>query len=317
MRVLIVEDDVKLAGLLQRALREQGTLADAAHDGEDALWMADATPYDVMVLDINLPGINGFETCQRLRASRVRAPILMLTARAAVDDRVTGLDTGADDYLVKPFDISEMFARVRALARRGPVARGPVLSIGDLSLDAATRVVSRGCTQITLSTKEFQLLEVFMRRPGQVLSRYDLLEGAWDMAYENRSNVVDVYVRYLRDKIDRPFGMRTIETVRGAGYRLSAPAQQPLRPRQRDAGICAPLRQVRDGCHAAVRDGDGRNKGQPQPAAGLPRPRPAGETLECARGHILGETATLIGDVQPEQVAIVPRGQRDRATAVP
>jgi two-component system, OmpR family, response regulator len=226
MRVLVVEDDVKLAGLIQRALGEQAALADAAHNGEDALWMADATPYDVMVLDINLPGINGFETCQRLRASQVQTPVLMLTARAAIDDRVTGLDTGADDYLVKPFDVSEMLARVRALARRGPVARGPVLSVGDLNLDAGTRVVSRGSTQIGLSTKEFQLLEVFMRRPGQVLSRYDLLEGAWDMAYENRSNVVDVYIRYLRDKIDRPFGTRTIETVRGAGYRLSAPGPQ-------------------------------------------------------------------------------------------
>ena len=224
MRVLVVEDDVKLAGLIQRALREQAALADAAHDGEDALWMADATPYDVLVLDINLPGISGFETCQQLRASRVCTPILMLTARAGIDDRVTGLDIGADDYLVKPFDVSEMLARVRALARRGPAAHGPVLTIGDLSIDAATRVVRRGSTQISLSTKEFQLLEVFMRRPGQVLSRYDLLEGAWDMAYENRSNVVDVYVRYLREKIDRPFGKGSIETVRGAGYRLNAPA---------------------------------------------------------------------------------------------
>jgi two-component system OmpR family response regulator len=231
MRVLVVEDDVKLAGLIQRALQEQAALADAAHDGEDALWMADATSYDVMLLDINLPGINGFETCQRLRESEVRTPILILTARAAVDDRVKGLDTGADDYLVKPFDICELLARVRALARRGPVARGQVLTNGDLSLDASTRVVTRGGTQIPLSTKEFQLLEVFMRRPGQVLSRYDLLEGAWDMAYENRSNVVDVYVRYLRDKIDRPFGIRTIETVRGAGYRLSTPIRQPLHPR--------------------------------------------------------------------------------------
>jgi two-component system, OmpR family, response regulator len=229
MRVLIVEDDVKLAGLIQRALREQAALADAAHDGEDALWMADATPYDVLVLDINLPGINGFETCQRLREAQVHTPILILTARAAIDDRVAGLDTGADDYLVKPFDVSEMLARVRALARRGPVASGTVLTVGDLSLDAGTRVVLRGGKPIALSTKEFQLLEVFMRRPGQVLSRYDLLEGAWDMAYENKSNIVDVYVRYLREKIDRPFGIRTIETVRGAGYRLSAPAQQPLR----------------------------------------------------------------------------------------
>jgi two-component system, OmpR family, response regulator len=227
MRVLVVEDDVKLAGLVQRALREQAALADAAHEGEDALWMADATVYDVIVLDINLPGINGFETCRQLRLSQVRTPILMLTARAAIDDRITGLDTGADDYLVKPFDLSEMLARVRALARRGPVARGQVLSAGDLSLDAGTRVVTRGSTQIPLSTKEFQLLEVFMRRPGQVLSRYDLLEGAWDMAYENRSNIVDVYVRYLRDKIDRPFGVRSIDTVRGAGYRLSAPRGAP------------------------------------------------------------------------------------------
>jgi two-component system OmpR family response regulator len=224
MRVLVVEDDVKLAGLIQRALREQAALADAAHDGEDALWMAGATPYDVLVLDINLPGISGFETCQQLRASRVCTPILMLTARAGIDDRVKGLDLGADDYLVKPFDVSEMLARVRALARRGPAAHRPVITIGDLSIDPATRVVRRGSTQITLSTKEFQLLEVFMRRPGQVLSRYDLLEGAWDMAYENRSNVVDVYVRYLREKIDRPFGIGSIETVRGAGYRLNAPA---------------------------------------------------------------------------------------------
>jgi two-component system, OmpR family, response regulator len=234
MRVLIVEDDVKLAGLIQRALREQAALADAAHDGEDALWMADATPYDVVVLDINLPGINGFETCQRIREAKVRTPILILTARAGIDDKVTGLDTGADDYLVKPFDVSEMLARVRALARRGPVAHGQVLSSGDLSLDTGTRVVCRGRTPISLSTKEFQLLEVFMRRPGQVLSRYDLLEGAWDMAYENKSNIVDVYVRYLREKIDRPFGLRTIQTVRGAGYRLSAPARQRLRlPRRR------------------------------------------------------------------------------------
>jgi two-component system OmpR family response regulator len=228
MRVLVVEDDVKLAGLIQRALQEQAALADAAHDGEDALWMAQATPYDVMVLDINLPGINGFETCRRLRDAEVRTPILMLTARASIDDRVTGLDTGADDYLVKPFDVSELLARVRALARRGPVTRGQVLSVGDLSLDAGTRIVTRGGTQIPLSTKEFQLLEVFMRRPGQVLSRYDLLEGAWGMAYENRSNVIDVYVRYLRDKVDRPFGVRSIETVRGTGYRLSIPAGRSL-----------------------------------------------------------------------------------------
>jgi len=257
MRVLIVEDDFKLAGLIQRALREQAALADVAHEGEDALWMADATLYDVVVLDVNLPGIDGFETCRRLRASQVTSPILLLTARASVTDRVTGLDTGADDYLIKPFDVSELFARIRALARRGPVTRGPVLSADDLSLDPGTQVVRRGNTPISLSTKEFQLLEVFMRRPGQVLSRYDLLEGAWDMAYENKSNVIDVYIRYLRNKIDRPFGMRTIETVRGAGYRLAAAAQ--LRSRQREIGIRAALGQVTGGRHAAVRAGNGRD----------------------------------------------------------
>jgi two-component system OmpR family response regulator len=220
VRVLVVEDEVKLASLIRKALREQRMLADIAVNGEDALWMAEATPYDVVVLDVNLPGIDGFEACHRLRVNAVRTPILMLTARDSVDDRITGLDTGADDYMVKPFDFNELFARVRALARRGPVEHGPMLAVGDLSLDAATHTVTRAGAEIQLSTKELQLLEVFMRRPGQVLSRYDLLEGAWEMDYENRSNVVDVYVRYLREKIDRPFGVETIETVRGAGYRL-------------------------------------------------------------------------------------------------
>jgi two-component system OmpR family response regulator len=164
--------------------------------------------------------VDGFETCRRLRSEGVRTPILMLTARDAVDDRITGLDTGADDYVVKPFDLQELFARIRALARRGPVERPTVLTVGDLSLDPASYSVKRGDVDIPLSTKELQLLEVFMRRPGQILSRYELLEGAWDMQYENRSNVVDVYVRYLREKIDRPFGVESIETVRGAGYRL-------------------------------------------------------------------------------------------------
>jgi two-component system OmpR family response regulator len=220
VRVLVVEDEPKLASLIRKALREQGMLADVAPKGEDALWMAGATPYDVVVLDVNLPGIDGFETCDRLRADGVRVPILMLTARDAIEDRITGLDTGADDYVAKPFDFHELFARIRALGRRGPVQRGAVLTVGDLSLDTATHTVKRGHVPIRLSTKEFQLLEVFMGRPGQILSRYDLLEGAWDMDYENRSNVVDVYVRYLREKIDRPFGVESLETVRGAGYRL-------------------------------------------------------------------------------------------------
>jgi two-component system OmpR family response regulator len=222
MKVLVVEDEVKLAALIRKALREQGMLADVAIKGEDALWMAGASPYDVVVLDINLPGIDGFETVRQLRGRGVRAPILMLTARDGFEDRVEGLDTGADDYLVKPFDYGELFARIRALARRGPVERGTVVEVGDLTLDVSAHIARRGDVEIPLSTKELQLLEVFMRRPGQVLSRYALLEGAWDMQYENRSNVVDVYVGYLRDKIDRPFGIQSIETVRGAGYRLRA-----------------------------------------------------------------------------------------------
>jgi two-component system OmpR family response regulator len=212
VRVLVVEDEVKLASLIRKALREQSMLADIAINGEDALWMTAASPYHVLVLDVNLPGIDGFEVCHRLRVTGVRTPILMLTARDSVDDRITGLDTGADDYMVKPFDFNELFARVRALARRGPTEHGPMLSVGDLSLDAATHTVTRAGVEIELSTKELQLLEV--------LSRFDLLEGAWEMDYENRSNVIDVYVRYLREKIDRPFGVETIETVRGAGYRL-------------------------------------------------------------------------------------------------
>jgi two-component system OmpR family response regulator len=220
VRVLVVEDEVKLAGLIRRGLREEGVLADVAIKGEDALWMAEATVYDVVVLDLMLPGIDGFETCRRLRGDGVRTPILMLTARDAVEDRIEGLDTGADDYLAKPFDFGELLARLRALARRGPAEHGAVLRVGDLELDPAARSVRRGDTEIPLSTKEFQLLEVFMRRPGEVLSRFQLLEGAWDTEYEHRSNVIDVYVRYLREKVDRPFGVTTLETVRGAGYRL-------------------------------------------------------------------------------------------------
>ena len=179
-----------------------------------------ATEYDAIVLDVMLPGIDGFETCRRLRADGVSAPVLMLTARDSVEDRVAGLDGGADDYLTKPFSFAELLARLRALSRRGPVDRPAVLAVGDLRLDPATRQVWRGATAIELSAKEFALLETFMRRPGEVLSRFQLLEHAWDYEYENRSNVVDVYVRYLREKIDRPFGVQSIETSRGAGYRL-------------------------------------------------------------------------------------------------
>jgi two-component system, OmpR family, response regulator len=222
MRVLVVEDELKMASLIRRGMREEGLAADVAVNGEDALWMAQANEYDAIVLDVMLPGIDGLETCSRLREAGVWTPVLILTARDAVEDRVAGLDGGADDYLVKPFSFAELLARLRALVRRGPVERATVLEVGDLRLDPATHRVRRGETDIALSAKEFALLEAFMRRPGQVLSRYRLLEHAWDYDYENRSNVIDVYVRYLREKVDRPFGVASIETVRGAGYRLRA-----------------------------------------------------------------------------------------------
>jgi two-component system OmpR family response regulator len=222
MRVLVVEDEVKMASLIRRGLRGDGMSADVAIKGEDALWMAGATRYDAIVLDVMLPGIDGFEVCRRLRADGVWAPVLMLTARDSVEDRVRGLDTGADDYLAKPFSFAELSARLRALSRRGPIEQPTVLQVGALQLDPASKRVRRGDVDISLSAKELALLEAFMRRPGQVLDRFQLLEHAWDYEYENRSNVVDVYVRYLREKIDRPFGVDSIETVRGAGYRLRA-----------------------------------------------------------------------------------------------
>jgi two-component system OmpR family response regulator len=220
VRILVVEDELKMASLLRRGLLEEGHAADVARTGDDALWMARAVDYDAIVLDVMLPGIDGIQVCRRLRESEVWSPVLMLTARDGVDDRVAGLDAGADDYLPKPFSFAELLARLRALVRRGAVERPAVLEVGDLRLDPATRQVWRGETEVQLSAKEFSLLEAFMRRPGDVLSRYQLLEHAWDYAYENRSNVVDVYVRYLRDKIDRPFDRDSLETVRGVGYRL-------------------------------------------------------------------------------------------------
>jgi two-component system OmpR family response regulator len=220
MRVLVVEDDPKMAGLLRRGLVEEGHAADVAGTGDDAIWMAQAVEYDAIVLDVMLPGRDGFEVCRQLRRDGVWSPVLMLTARDAVEDRVAGLDAGADDYLRKPFSFSELLARLRALVRRGAAERPTVVEVGDLRLDPAARRVWRGDTEIQLSTKEFALLEAFARRPDEVLSRDRLLEHAWDFAYEARSNVVDVYVRYLREKIDRPFGRSTLETVRGMGYRL-------------------------------------------------------------------------------------------------
>jgi two-component system OmpR family response regulator len=220
MRVLIVEDHVKMAALIQRGLRKEAMAVDVTANGEDAIWMAAATEYDAIVLDVMLPGLDGFEVCRRLREKGVWAPILMLTARDAVRDRVAGLDSGADDYLTKPFSYAELLARLRALVRRGPVERPTELHAGDLRLDPARHKVWRGKSELSLSPKEFAILETFMRRPGEVLSRFQLLEHAWDYEYENRSNVVDSYIRLLRRKIDRPFGTESIETVRGAGYRL-------------------------------------------------------------------------------------------------
>jgi two-component system OmpR family response regulator len=220
MRVLVVEDEVKMAALLRRGLSEEGVAVDVADEGERALLMAGSGEYDAVVLDVMLPGIDGFETCRRLRRDGVWAPVLMLTARGSLDDRVTGLDGGADDYLVKPFAFAELLARLRALVRRGTVERPPVIEVGDLRLDPGTRQVWRGEAEIDLSSKEFTLLETFMRHAGYVLSRSQLLEQAWEYDFEHRSNVVEVYIRYLRRKVDVPFDKVSIETVRGAGYRL-------------------------------------------------------------------------------------------------
>ena len=207
-----------MAELLARGLREEGHAADVAGTGEDALWMARAVDYDAIVLDVMLPGADGFATCRELRAAEVWSPVLMLTARDAVEDRITGLDVGADDYLLKPFSFGELLARLRALVRRAPAERPATLVVGTLRLDPAARRAWRGKSELALSAKAFALLEAFMRRPGEVLSRDQLLDAAWDIGYERRSNIVDVYVRSLREQV----GKRTIETVRGAGYRLRA-----------------------------------------------------------------------------------------------
>jgi len=225
MRLLIVEDEVKMAALLRRGLIEDGHLVEIAGDGETAVAMARASEYDAIVLDVTLPRLDGFSACRRIREAGVWTGVLMLTARDSVLDRVSGLDCGADDYLVKPFSFSELLARLRALTRRGGQPRPTQLVVDDLVLDPASRRVWRGETEIRLSTKEFTLLETLMRRPGMVLDRSQLLEYAWDYGYENRSNVVDVYIRYLRTKIDLPFQCSSIETVRGAGYRLRSDAR--------------------------------------------------------------------------------------------
>lgn len=225
MRVLIVEDEDKLAALLRRGLTAYGFAADIALTGQDALWMADAVAYDLIVLDVMLPDISGLRVCQELRDAGSAVPILMLTALDTVTDRVDGLNGGADDYLSKPFDFTELVARLHALARRGVTIRPTVLAVGDLVLDPAAHTVRRGDVGIELTATEFALLETLMRSAGQALTRFQLLESVWDEAYENRSNIVDVYMGYLRHKIDKPFGRASLQTVRGVGYRLEAGAR--------------------------------------------------------------------------------------------
>jgi two-component system, OmpR family, response regulator len=217
MRVLVVEDEAKLADLLRHRLRREGMGVDVASDGEAALVQATATEYDLILLDLMLPGIDGFGVCQALREQRVWAPTLMLTARDSIDDRVRGLDSGADDYLVKPFSFDELLARVRALLRRGAPPRPVTLAVGDLRLDPASHRAWRGGQELSLTPREFALLELFMRHPEEALSRFEILEHVWDASYENRSNVIEVYVGYLREKLGRD----VVETVRGAGYRLA------------------------------------------------------------------------------------------------
>lgn len=222
MRILVVEDEVKMAGLLKRGLEEEGYAVDTAPNGNEAVWLGTENPYDAIVLDLMLPDIDGFEVCRKLREAQRWVPVIMLTARDAVTDRVQGLDVGADDYLTKPFSFAELLARLRALMRRGQNERPALLAVGDLEMDPAGRRVSRAGQPVELSAKEFSLLEFFMRHPDEVLSRTRILEHVWDFAYEGDSNVVDVYVRYLREKIDRPFGRESLATVRGAGYRLGS-----------------------------------------------------------------------------------------------
>ena len=213
-----------MAALLKRGLEEEGHAVDVAGDGPDGLWMGTENPYAAIVLDVMLPGFDGFEVSRRLRAAGRWVPILLLTARTEIKDRVEGLDAGADDYLAKPFSFAELSARLRALTRRGQPERPTVLSVGDLRLDPASRRAWRGKDELDLSAKEFALLELFLRNPGVVLNRSRILEHVWDYAYDGVSNVVDQYVAYLRRKIDRPFHRADLETLRGVGYRLRAPS---------------------------------------------------------------------------------------------
>jgi two-component system OmpR family response regulator len=220
VRVLVVEDEARIARVLKRGLEEEGYAVDIAGDGPEGLWMATSNPYEAVILDVMLPGFDGFEVCRKMREAGIWAPVMMLTARDEIEDRVQGLDAGADDYLVKPFSLLELAARLRALARRDDRSRPTVLVERDLKLDPAAKRVWRGDQEIDLSPKEFSLLELFLKHPGAVLTRSQIIDAVWDFAYDGGSNVVDQYVNYLRRKVDRPFGYNDIETVRGMGYRL-------------------------------------------------------------------------------------------------
>ena len=220
VRVLLVEDELKLARAVRRGLQQEGYAVDVAATGNDGLHLATEVRYDAVVLDVMLPGLDGFEVCRRMRAGGRWAPVLMLTARDGIADRVAGLDVGADDYLVKPFAFRELLARLRALVRRGGGERPVVLVAGDLRLDPAAHTVARAGRQVELSAREFALLEFFMRHPGEVVSRTQILEHVWDFNYEGLSNVVDVYIGYLRRKLELPFGRPLLRTVRGVGYAL-------------------------------------------------------------------------------------------------
>ena len=221
MRVLLVEDEVRLAGTVRRGLEAEGFAVDVAHDGKEGLWRAQERTYDAIVLDIMLPGLNGYQICSALRESGDWTPILMLTAKDGEFDVAEALDTGADDFLSKPFSFVVLTARLRALLRRGAPERPAVLVAGDLRLDPASHRCWRAGVEVTLTPREFSLLEFLLRRAGQMTSKTQILDHVWDPAFEGDSNIVEVYVGYLRKKVDTPFRRRAIETVRGAGYRLA------------------------------------------------------------------------------------------------
>jgi two-component system OmpR family response regulator len=220
MRALVVEDHPKTSVLLERGLREHSYAVDLARTGEEAVWLGSEVEYDVVVLALMLPDIDGVEVLRRIRSAGSRAPVLVLTARDGIDDRVLGLDAGADDYLLKPFAFEELLARLRALTRRGPVERSTQIVVGDLVVDPTSRGVRRGDTDVRLTRKEFALLELLAVHAGQAVPRQQLLAHAWDSHFDGDSNVLDVFIRYLRQKIDLPFGCQSIETVRGYGYLL-------------------------------------------------------------------------------------------------